>query len=57
VSSDDLEGLALLRDHLERNGYRCGQYGYDVTYFRRMLAQALSSVQVDATRATGYSGS
>jgi L-alanine-DL-glutamate epimerase-like enolase superfamily enzyme len=58
VSSDDLEGLALLRDHApDGMDIAAGEYGYDSTYFRRMLeADAVDVIQVDATRAAGITG-
>ena len=58
VSSDDLAGLHLMRE----NGppgmdIAAGEYGYDVTYFERMLdAQAVDVLQADATRCGGYTG-
>jgi len=58
VSSDDLEGLRLLRD---RGPYgmeiAAGEYGYDLPYFRRMLeAGAVDVLQADATRCAGPTG-
>ncbi len=58
VSSDDLEGLRLLRDngpaHMD---IAAGEYGYDVFYFRRMLdAGAVDALQADATRCGGFTG-
>jgi L-alanine-DL-glutamate epimerase-like enolase superfamily enzyme len=58
VSSDDLEGLRLIRDRapagMEIAG---GEYGYDPFYFRRMLeAGAVDVLQADATRCGGVSG-
>lgn len=58
VSSDDLEGLRLLRDRgpagLE---IAAGEYGYDPWYFRRMLeAGAVDVLQADATRCGGITG-
>jgi L-alanine-DL-glutamate epimerase-like enolase superfamily enzyme len=57
VSSDDLAGLRLLRDRAPAAiDIAAGEYGYDVWYFRRMLAaQAVDVLQVDATRC-GVSG-
>jgi L-alanine-DL-glutamate epimerase-like enolase superfamily enzyme len=55
VSSDDLEGLQLLR----RRAPACmeiaaGEYGYTVGYFRRMLnAGAVDVIQADITRCGG----
>lgn len=58
VSSDDLEGLALLRDRApEGMEIAAGEYGYDPFYFRRMLeAQAVDVLQADATRCGGVTG-
>ena len=58
VSSDDLEGLRLLRDQgppgLEM---AAGEYGYDLFYFRRMLeAGAVDVLQADVTRCMGITG-
>jgi L-alanine-DL-glutamate epimerase-like enolase superfamily enzyme len=58
VSSDDLDGLRVLRDEgpagLE---VAAGEYGYDLFYFRRMLAAgAVDVLQADATRCGGYTG-
>ncbi|MEZ5786026.1 MAG: enolase C-terminal domain-like protein [Xanthobacteraceae bacterium] len=58
VSSDDLEGLRLLRDRAPA-GMRiaAGEYGYDPFYFRRMLkADAVDVLQADATRCLGVTG-
>lgn len=58
VSSDDLDGLHLLRDRAPAcMQIAAGEYGYDVFYFRRMLeAHAVDVLQVDATRAGGITG-
>ncbi len=58
VSSDDLEGLRLLRDRAPAGmDIAAGEYGYDSFYFRRMLeAGAVDVLQADATRCGGYSG-
>jgi L-alanine-DL-glutamate epimerase-like enolase superfamily enzyme len=58
VSSDDLEGLRLLRDHGPAGmDIAAGEYGYDVIYFRRMLeAGAVDVLQADATRCGGVTG-
>lgn len=55
VSSDDLEGLRLLRDRAPAGmEIAAGEYGYDLVYFRRMLeAEAVDCLQVDATRCGG----
>ncbi len=55
VSSDDLEGLRLIRDQ-GPPGIRlaAGEYGYDARYFRRMLdSGAVDVLQADATRCAG----
>lgn len=58
VSSDDLEGLRLLRDRAPAGmAVTAGEYGYEVDYFRRMLeAGAVDILQADATRCGGYTG-
>ncbi len=58
VSSDDLEGLRLLRDRAPAGmDISAGEYGYDPYYFRRMLeAGAVDVLQADATRCAGISG-
>jgi L-alanine-DL-glutamate epimerase-like enolase superfamily enzyme len=55
VSSDDLEGLRLLRDRSPAGlQIAAGEYGYDVFYFRRMLeAGAVDVLQADVTRCGG----
>jgi L-alanine-DL-glutamate epimerase-like enolase superfamily enzyme len=58
VSSDDLEGLRLIRDRAPA-GMRiaAGEYGYDHFYFRRMLEAGATDVQqADATRCLGLTG-
>lgn len=58
VSSDDLEGLRLIRENAPA-GMRiaAGEYGYDSFYFRRMLASgAVDVLQADATRCAGVTG-
>jgi L-alanine-DL-glutamate epimerase-like enolase superfamily enzyme len=58
VSSDDLEGLRLLRDHGPAGmEIAAGEYGYDQFHFRRLLeAGAVDVLQADATRCGGYTG-
>jgi L-alanine-DL-glutamate epimerase-like enolase superfamily enzyme len=58
VSSDDLEGLRLLRDRAPASiEIAAGEYGYTPDYFRRMLeAGAVDVLQADATRCLGISG-
>ena len=55
VSSDELEGLRLLRDRAPAGmDIAAGEYGYDLFYFRRMLeAGAVDVLQADATRCAG----
>jgi L-alanine-DL-glutamate epimerase-like enolase superfamily enzyme len=56
VSSDHLADLALLRGIVEPE-VTAGEYGTDPIYFRRMCAAgAVDCLQVDATRAGGYTG-
>ena len=58
VSSDDLEGLRLIRDTGPAGmNIAAGEYGYDAWYFRRMLnAGAVDVQQADATRCAGITG-
>jgi L-alanine-DL-glutamate epimerase-like enolase superfamily enzyme len=58
VSSDDLEGLHRIRDHVPAPmEVAAGEYGYDIDYFRRMLAAGAVDVQqADATRCGGVTG-
>ncbi|HVZ88666.1 MAG TPA: enolase C-terminal domain-like protein [Polyangia bacterium] len=58
VSSDDLEGLRLLRDRGPAGmAIAAGEYGYDPFYFRRMLeADAVDVLQADASRCGGVTG-
>lgn len=58
VSSDDLEGLRLIRDTRPPGmAIAAGEYGYDAFYFRRMLqAGAVDALQADATRCGGITG-
>ncbi len=58
VSSDDLDGLRLLRDRAPPGmDIAAGEYGYDLAYFRRMLeAGAVDVLQADATRCAGITG-
>src|SRR5206468_4615833 len=55
VSSDDLEGLRLVRDRGPAGmEVSAGEYGYDLPYFERMLAAgAVDVLQADATRCAG----
>jgi L-alanine-DL-glutamate epimerase-like enolase superfamily enzyme len=58
VSSDDLDGLRLLRDRAPATiDIAAGEYGYDISYFRRMLETgAVDVLQADATRCAGITG-
>lgn len=58
VSSDDLEGLRLLRDRAPAGmEIAAGEYGYDLFYFKRMLAAGAVDVQqADITRCGGVTG-
>jgi L-alanine-DL-glutamate epimerase-like enolase superfamily enzyme len=58
VTSDDLEGLRLVRDRAAAGmEIAAGEYGYDAPYFRRMLETgAVDVLQVDATRCAGITG-
>ncbi len=55
VSSDDLEGLRMMRDRAPAGmDIAAGEYGYDLPYFRRMLeAGAVDVLQADGTRCGG----
>jgi L-alanine-DL-glutamate epimerase-like enolase superfamily enzyme len=55
VSSDDLAGLREVRDAVLPD-VAAGEYGYDLTYFRRMCeARAVDCLQADVTRCGGIS--
>lgn len=58
VSSDDLEGLRVIRDEGPPGmAIAAGEYGYDLPYFRRMIgAGAVDVLQADATRCAGITG-
>jgi L-alanine-DL-glutamate epimerase-like enolase superfamily enzyme len=58
VSSDDLDGLKFVRNHVSSGiEVAAGEYGYDPYYFRRMLeARAVDVLQADATRCGGITG-
>ncbi len=58
VSSDDLDSLRFMRDRAPGGmDIAAGEYGYDITYFERMLAAgAVDVLQADATRCGGYTG-
>jgi len=55
VSSDDLAGLRLIRNRAPAGmDIAAGEYGYDIFYFRRMLASGAVDVQqADITRCGG----
>jgi L-alanine-DL-glutamate epimerase-like enolase superfamily enzyme len=53
VSSDDLDGLRRVRDSVPAD-VAAGEYGTDLTYFRRMCAaDAVDCLQADASRCGG----
>ena len=55
VSSDDLDGLRTV-SHAVTADVAAGEYGYDLTYFRRMCeAGAVDCLQADASRCGGIS--
>src|SRR5438270_839347 len=58
VSSDDLEGLRLIRDRAPAGmDITAGEYGYDDYYFRRIVqAGAVDVLQAIATHCTGITG-
>lgn len=58
VSSDDLEGLRLVRERGPAGmAVSAGEYGYDPWYFRRMLqAGSVDVLQADVTRCLGVTG-
>ncbi|MDQ3937179.1 MAG: mandelate racemase [Chloroflexota bacterium] len=58
VSSDDLEGLRLLRDRGPAGmAITAGEYAYDLYDFRRLIeAGAVDVLQADATRCCGITG-
>jgi L-alanine-DL-glutamate epimerase-like enolase superfamily enzyme len=58
VSSDDVEGLALLVDRAPAGmAIAAGEYAYTVYDFRRLLeARAVGVLQADATRCGGITG-
>jgi L-alanine-DL-glutamate epimerase-like enolase superfamily enzyme len=54
VSSDDLDGLRLVRDHSGAD-VAAGEYGFDLFCFRRLCESgAVDCLQIDATRCGGY---
>jgi L-alanine-DL-glutamate epimerase-like enolase superfamily enzyme len=58
VSSDDLEGLRLLRDRAPAGmDIAAGEYGWTAMYLRNMMnAGAVDVIQADATRCGGPTG-
>jgi len=58
VSSDDLEGLRLVRDRApDGMDVAAGEYGYMLPYFEAMLAAgAVDCLQADVTRCEGITG-
>ncbi|HLJ08467.1 MAG TPA: enolase C-terminal domain-like protein, partial [Acidimicrobiia bacterium] len=56
VSSDDVEGLALVRDRGPGGmDIAAGEYGYELSDFRRWLG-AVDCLQADVTRCGGFTG-
>jgi L-alanine-DL-glutamate epimerase-like enolase superfamily enzyme len=56
VTSDDLEGLRLLRDRAPASmDIAAGEYGWTLPYFHRM-ADAVDVLQADVTRCGGITG-
>lgn len=53
VSSDDLDGLGVVRDQVTAD-VAAGEYGYDLGYFERM-APSVDCLQIDVTRCGGIS--
>jgi L-alanine-DL-glutamate epimerase-like enolase superfamily enzyme len=58
VSSDDLDGLRLIRDRApEGMEVAAGEYGYMLPYFERLLeAGSVDCLQADVTRCEGITG-
>lgn len=58
VSSDDLQGLRLLRDRAPASmDISAGEYGYALPHFRRLLETgAVDVLQADASRCAGLTG-
>jgi L-alanine-DL-glutamate epimerase-like enolase superfamily enzyme len=58
VTSDDLEGLRLLRDRAPAGmEIAAGEYGYGLPYFERVVeAGAVDCLQADVTRCGGITG-
>ncbi len=58
VSSDDLEGLRVVRDSAPGGiDIAAGEYGWNLPYFQRMLdAGAVDCLQADVTRCGGITG-
>ncbi|HEY6844091.1 MAG TPA: enolase C-terminal domain-like protein [Thermoanaerobaculia bacterium] len=58
VSSDDLEGLRLIRERAPAcMDIAAGEYGYELQYFDEMIAAgAIDVLQADATRCCGITG-
>jgi L-alanine-DL-glutamate epimerase-like enolase superfamily enzyme len=52
VTSDDHDGLARVRDHVQAD-ITAGEYGYDRAYFTH-LAPHVDCLQLDVTRCGGY---
>jgi L-alanine-DL-glutamate epimerase-like enolase superfamily enzyme len=56
VSSNDLDGLRLMRDRAPDDmDITAGEYGFDTRYFR-LMADSVDVLQPDATRCAGFTG-
>jgi L-alanine-DL-glutamate epimerase-like enolase superfamily enzyme len=58
VTSDNLDGLNFIREHApEQINVAAGEYGYNIYYFKQMLAaKSVDVLQADATRCGGITG-
>lgn len=58
ISSDDLQGLKMLVERMPASiEVTAGEYGYDLGYFKAMLAAgAVDVLQADASRCAGFTG-
>jgi L-alanine-DL-glutamate epimerase-like enolase superfamily enzyme len=58
VSSDNLKGLYMVRHEVPPGmNIAAGEYGYHLSYFRKMLtAESVDVIQADATRCGGITG-
>jgi L-alanine-DL-glutamate epimerase-like enolase superfamily enzyme len=58
VIAENLNGLNFLRYEVPKKmNIAAGEYGYEISYFKRMLEnQAVDIIQADTTRCLGYTG-